>query len=44
MEFHPFAFVTSLAYMGRGMLGVGLVILIIAVATTVLSKVTRKKQ
>ena len=42
MEFNPMEFVYSLQYMGKGMLGIFIVILVIVGITVVLNKTTNK--
>ena len=42
MEFNPMEFVSSLQYMGKGMLGIFIVILVIVGITVVLNKTTNK--
>ena len=42
MEFNPMDFVSSLQYMGKGMLGIFIVILVIVGITIVLNKTTNK--
>lgn len=42
MEFNPMEFVSSLEYMGKGMLGIFIVILVIVGITVVLNKTTNK--
>ena len=43
MEFNPMNFVSNLKYMGIGMLGVFMIIFIIILATSAISKLTAKK-
>ena len=43
MEFNPMEFVSSLEYMGKGMLGIFIVILVIVGITVALNKLTSRK-
>lgn len=43
MNFNPMNFVNNLQYMGKGMLGIAVVMLIIIVITGVLNKIASKK-
>lgn len=44
LSFNPHAFVESLPYMGKGMLGIFIVIGIIIICATLLNKITGKKK
>lgn len=44
MEFNPADFVSSLEYMGKGMLGIFIVILVIVGITVALNKLTSKNR
>ncbi|MBO5364467.1 MAG: oxaloacetate decarboxylase [Clostridia bacterium] len=44
MNFEPMNFITNLSYMGKGMLGIFVVIGVIVLLTMFLNKVTSKKQ
>ena len=44
MEFNPADFVSSLTYMGKGMLGIFIVILVIVGITVALNKFTNKNK
>ena len=43
LEFNPMNFVANLKYMGIGMLGVFMIVLIIVLATVVIARLTSKK-
>ena len=43
-EFHPFSFIENLAYMGKGMLGIFVVIGVIVGVTCLLNFLTSKKK
>ncbi len=43
-KFDPMNFVSSLKYLGQGMLGIMIVMIVIIIVTTVLNKVTTKKE
>ncbi len=42
MNFNPMAFINNLHYMGKGMLGIFIVIGLIVILTMILNKVTSK--
>ncbi len=44
MNFEPINFIKNLAYMGKGMLGILVVIGVIVLLTMLLNKITSKKQ
>lgn len=44
MQFNPMEFVNNLSYMGKGLVGIFLVIGIIIGVTAILNKVTSKKK
>ncbi|HHW24872.1 MAG TPA: hypothetical protein PK778_04445 [Bacillota bacterium] len=44
MKFNPMAFVDSLYYLGLGMLGICVVILVIIGVTVLINKITTKKK
>ncbi len=43
MNFEPMNFITNLSYMGKGMLGIFVVIVVIVLLTMLLNKITSKK-
>lgn len=43
LKFDPGAFIENLPYMGKGMLGIGVVIGLIIVVTLILNATTKKK-
>ena len=44
LEFHPQGFVEQLPTMGIGMLGIGIVMMILIVSTTILNRITAPKK
>ena len=44
MEFHPMAFVANLKYMGLGMLGILIVMLVLVGVTVLLNYLTRNRK
>lgn len=43
-KFEPFEFINNLKYMGLGMLGIFIVIIVIALITVLLNKIFKPKQ
>ena len=44
MNFHPFAFIENLKYMGLGMLGILIVMLVLICITVLLNYITRNNK
>ena len=44
MNFNPMNFINNLSYMGKGMLGIFIVILIIIIAVTMIAKIGTKNE